>query len=175
MLAAYPYSEFIFLVDQGICTFFDNQQVLQARNYGGVRSAKSLAAIFTPKVFWIIYSIIFGIFLPPPPLKYFPYHGMFFGCGPELLSRRVLLIENSIVSRDAYKFSFLIRIKTCNLRRITFQLFSSLPESEAYDIFEDGDESRDKQDCHTLEASKLVEHDLKKTLIKCMQDIFGKG
>ena len=58
---------------------------------------------------------------------------------------------------------------------LKFQLFENSEKSETHQLFENGDESVDKQSCHTLEASKLVEYDMKKTLTDCVEDLFGKG
>lgn len=46
---------------------------------------------------------------------------------------------------------------------------------ETLTLFENGNEMPDKQECHTLEASKLVELSLKKALEDCMADLLGKG
>lgn len=46
---------------------------------------------------------------------------------------------------------------------------------EKLSLFESGQEMPDKQECHTLEASKLVEFSLKKALEDCMADLLGKG
>nr|XP_039273503.1 phenylalanine--tRNA ligase, mitochondrial-like [Styela clava] len=47
-------------------------------------------------------------------------------------------------------------------------------DTSGLSLFEDGVEAADKQDCHTLEASKIVELALKQTLEDCMQNLFGK-
>lgn len=47
-------------------------------------------------------------------------------------------------------------------------------ESEDVVLFEDGYETEMKQSCHTLEASKLTEYDLKQALVNLVQDLFGR-
>lgn len=56
------------------------------------------------------------------------------------------------------------------------ELFKGADENTAdLSLFENGTETSDKQACHTLEASKLVEFALKQTLENCMEDLFEKG
>nr|XP_009857978.1 phenylalanine--tRNA ligase, mitochondrial [Ciona intestinalis]XP_026689404.1 phenylalanine--tRNA ligase, mitochondrial [Ciona intestinalis] len=55
------------------------------------------------------------------------------------------------------------------------QLFSKCEGASAdLTLFEVGDETKDKQSCHTLETSKLLEFNLKQTIEDCIKDIFGK-
>lgn len=56
------------------------------------------------------------------------------------------------------------------------QLF---PNEDSLQLFEDGSNdsgvaNQTKQTCHTLEAVKLLEHELKTTLVGLAQDLFGK-
>jgi len=55
------------------------------------------------------------------------------------------------------------------------QLFSKSDNSDGdLRLFEnDFEDTIEKQSCHTMEAAKLVEYDLKHTLEKCLMDIFG--
>ena len=56
------------------------------------------------------------------------------------------------------------------------QLFSKVTDPTDLTLFEDSrHRSIDKQESHTIDAVKLVEHDLKHTLLGLAQKLFGKG
>ena len=56
------------------------------------------------------------------------------------------------------------------------QLFSRVENGEDLSLFEAGGRrTAQKQQCHTLEAVKLVEHNLKSTLTRLVTSLFGKG
>ncbi len=57
------------------------------------------------------------------------------------------------------------------------QLFQKCKGGSQLELFEGNRSKRTamKQETHTLEAVKLVEHELKNTLIRCTQHLFGKG
>lgn len=56
------------------------------------------------------------------------------------------------------------------------ELFKNVNDSQSLKIFEHmGTESRDKQGCHTLEATKIMEHELKTVLIGLAKALFGQG
>lgn len=56
------------------------------------------------------------------------------------------------------------------------EIFHSVNDSEGLKLFEhSGVETVEKQGCHTLEAVKIMEQELKSTLIGLAQVIFGKG
>lgn len=55
------------------------------------------------------------------------------------------------------------------------ELFKGVENSDGLRIFEHrGSESEDKQGCHTLEATKIMEHELKTVLTGLAQAFFGK-
>uniref|UniRef100_H2ZQD4 Phenylalanine--tRNA ligase, mitochondrial n=1 Tax=Ciona savignyi TaxID=51511 RepID=H2ZQD4_CIOSA len=55
------------------------------------------------------------------------------------------------------------------------QLFSKCEGNTAdLTLFENGQETADKQMCHTLETSKLLEFNLKQTIEDCVKHLFGK-
>ncbi|KAH9503491.1 Phenylalanyl-tRNA synthetase [Bulinus truncatus] len=54
-----------------------------------------------------------------------------------------------------------------------FQLFSEVSDSESVTLFENGSRNEHKQEVHTLEAAKLIEHDLKACLEGLMKHLFG--
>uniref|UniRef100_A0A8B9WQX2 Phenylalanine--tRNA ligase, mitochondrial n=1 Tax=Bos mutus grunniens TaxID=30521 RepID=A0A8B9WQX2_BOSMU len=53
------------------------------------------------------------------------------------------------------------------------QLFAGIKDGENLQLFEQSSRSAHKQETHTLEATKLVEFDLKQTLTRLMTHIFG--
>lgn len=56
------------------------------------------------------------------------------------------------------------------------EVFQNVIGPNHLDIFEHrGVESIEKQGCHTLESVKIMEHDLKQSLIGLAQALFGKG
>lgn len=60
--------------------------------------------------------------------------------------------------------------------RTSEEIFRDINDSESLKLFEHkGSESADKQACHTLEAVKVMEQELKSTLTNLAQIIFGKG
>ena len=42
-------------------------------------------------------------------------------------------------------------------------------------LFEDGKRAHDKQETHTIDTAKLVEFELKQTLLNLAYRLFGKG
>ncbi|KAI1243095.1 hypothetical protein IHE44_0000669 [Lamprotornis superbus] len=54
-------------------------------------------------------------------------------------------------------------------------LFSSIKDGEGLQLFEQGHRTAHKQECHTMEAVRLVEFNLKQVLTKLMTHIFGDG
>ena len=56
------------------------------------------------------------------------------------------------------------------------EVFQSVKDSDKLNIFEHrGVESSDKQGCHSLEAVKMMEHNLKQALVGLAQALFGNG
>lgn len=56
------------------------------------------------------------------------------------------------------------------------EIFRNVKDSETLTLFEHrGVETSEKQGCHTLEAVKVMEQELKSTLIGLAEAIFGKG
>ena len=56
------------------------------------------------------------------------------------------------------------------------QLSKTVPTARAVNIlFEDGKQTSDKQSCHTMDASKMVEMQLKETLVGLVHKLFGEG
>lgn len=74
---------------------------------------------------------------------------------------------------------------SCRLSRILFlfmhiiplglQLFAGIKDGESLQLFEQSSRSAYKQETHTMEATKLIEFDLKQTLIRLVTHIFGDG
>lgn len=63
-------------------------------------------------------------------------------------------------------------VRLCTLQEI----FHDVSDSAGLKLFEPSRiETTDKQGCHTLEAVKIMEQELKSTLIGLAQTIFGKG
>ena len=56
-----------------------------------------------------------------------------------------------------------------------FQVFSRVTDPTGLSIFEDGRRDQDKQECHSLDAAKLLEYDLKQTLVGVAHRLFGPG
>lgn len=50
-----------------------------------------------------------------------------------------------------------------------------MPNGEDLKLFENSIRRSDKQECHTLEATKLMEKDLKQCLTGLMKRLFGSG
>lgn len=60
--------------------------------------------------------------------------------------------------------------------RTSQEIFCNMSDSESLKLFEHrGTESAEKQACHSLEAVKIMEQELKSTLTSLAQAIFGKG
>ena len=55
------------------------------------------------------------------------------------------------------------------------KVFENVSDPTDLEIFEQTRRGPEKQECHTLEAVKLVEHDLKSTLLGVAHTLFGKG
>ncbi|XP_072801838.1 phenylalanine--tRNA ligase, mitochondrial isoform X4 [Vicugna pacos] len=55
------------------------------------------------------------------------------------------------------------------------QLFAGVKDGESLQLFEQSSRSAYKQETHTMEATKLVEFDLKQTLTGLMTHLFGDG
>ncbi|NXS70006.1 SYFM protein, partial [Pandion haliaetus] len=55
------------------------------------------------------------------------------------------------------------------------ELFSNIKDGEGLQLFEQGHRTAHKQECHTMEAVRLVEFNLKQVLTKLMTHIFGDG
>ncbi|XP_004618916.1 phenylalanine--tRNA ligase, mitochondrial [Sorex araneus] len=55
------------------------------------------------------------------------------------------------------------------------QLFAGVQDGESLRLFEQSVRSPEKQEAHSMEATKLVEFDLKQTLTRLMADLFGAG
>ncbi|XP_068092942.1 phenylalanine--tRNA ligase, mitochondrial isoform X2 [Hyperolius riggenbachi] len=55
------------------------------------------------------------------------------------------------------------------------ELFADVQDNSVYNLFEEGIRTPNKQETHTLEAVKLVEFQLKQTLLKLIIHLFGEG
>uniref|UniRef100_A0A493TB51 phenylalanine--tRNA ligase n=1 Tax=Anas platyrhynchos platyrhynchos TaxID=8840 RepID=A0A493TB51_ANAPP len=62
-----------------------------------------------------------------------------------------------------------VRLFSCH------ELFSNIKDGESFQLFEQGHRTAHKQECHTMEAVRLVEFNLKQVLTKLMTHIFGDG
>jgi len=55
------------------------------------------------------------------------------------------------------------------------KLFSDINDAAGLALFESGKRTVDKQETHTVDAAKLLEHHLKHTLLGLVHKLFGKG
>ncbi|NXY89845.1 SYFM protein, partial [Alcedo cyanopectus] len=55
------------------------------------------------------------------------------------------------------------------------ELFSGVEAGEGLELFERGQRTAHKQECHTMEAVRLLEFNLKQVLTKLMTHLFGDG
>ncbi|XP_041376506.1 phenylalanine--tRNA ligase, mitochondrial-like [Gigantopelta aegis] len=55
----------------------------------------------------------------------------------------------------------------------SFELFQDVRDSTNLSLFEDGQRLPDRQECHTMDAVKLLEHQLKTTLYNLAHNLFG--
>ena len=63
-----------------------------------------------------------------------------------------------------------------SLISVVFQIFSRFTSDHSdLQIFEKGKRTTDKQETHSVDADKLLEHDLKKSLIGLAHTLFGAG
>lgn len=54
------------------------------------------------------------------------------------------------------------------------EVFKDVKEPQELMLFEEGVETNEKQGCHTLESVKIMEHELKTTLVDLAQSVFGR-
>lgn len=92
-------------------------------------------------------------------------------------------LDNFLVIGDVYRrdeidrmhYSIFHQIDAVRLRT-SQEIFCNMSDSESLKLFEHrGIESAEKQACHSLEAVKVMEQELKSTLIDLAQTIFGNG
>jgi hypothetical protein len=55
------------------------------------------------------------------------------------------------------------------------KVFQDVKDKTGMKLFESGKRTQDKQETHTVDAAKLVEHSLKQTLLGLAHHLFGKG
>ena len=58
---------------------------------------------------------------------------------------------------------------------IYLQLFKGVRDPTNLSMFEEGQRLPDRQECHTVDAVKLLEHQLKTTLHNLAHNLFGAG
>jgi len=63
----------------------------------------------------------------------------------------------------------------CIMVNCCFKLFSDVKDASGLLLFESGKCTVDKQETHTVDAAKLLEHRLKHTLLGLVHKLFGKG
>jgi len=56
-----------------------------------------------------------------------------------------------------------------------FKLFSDIKDTSGLSLLESGKRTADKQETHTVDAAKLLEHRLKHTLLGLVHKLFGQG
>ncbi|XP_004694859.1 PREDICTED: phenylalanine--tRNA ligase, mitochondrial [Condylura cristata] len=71
--------------------------------------------------------------------------------------------------------SVLVHCEACQGQQPGPQLFAAVEHGESLQLFERGARSAHKQETHTLEAVKLLELELKRTLARLVADLFGDG
>jgi len=63
----------------------------------------------------------------------------------------------------------------CIMLNCCVKLFSDVEDVAGLALFESGKRTVDKQEMHTVDAAKLLEHHLKRTLLGLVHKLFGKG
>lgn len=58
---------------------------------------------------------------------------------------------------------------------MSLKVFQDVKDKTGLTLFESGKRTQDKQETHTVDAAKLVEHSLKQTLLGLAHHLFGKG